>query len=37
LFPRGLEKFVVEGAGHFVHQEKPDLVNERIARFLSGT
>lgn len=34
LFPAGLEKLIVEGAGHFVHQEKPLLVNERIARFL---
>ncbi|MCX8071412.1 MAG: alpha/beta hydrolase [Candidatus Binatia bacterium] len=35
LFPAGLEKYVVQGAGHFVHQEKPEAVNQRIARFLA--
>ena len=34
FFTGGLEKVVVEGAGHFVHQEKPDEVNPRIVEFL---
>jgi len=34
LFPKGLKKEVVPGAGHFVHQEKPDLVNEVVLKFL---
>ncbi len=34
LFPAGLEKLIVEGAGHFVHQEKAALVNDRISEFL---
>jgi len=29
-FPRGLEVCVVEDAGHFLHQEQPDAVNELI-------
>jgi len=33
-FPAGLEKVFVEGAGHFVHCERPDVVNQRILRFL---
>jgi pimeloyl-ACP methyl ester carboxylesterase len=33
LFPRGLKKEVVPGAGHFVHQEKPELVNEVVLKF----
>ncbi|MGH2686875.1 MAG: alpha/beta fold hydrolase, partial [Actinomycetota bacterium] len=26
---------IVEGAGHFLHLEKPDEINERIVAFLS--
>ncbi len=33
-FPRGLRVEIIEGAGHFVHQEKPDQVNQLIADFL---
>jgi pimeloyl-ACP methyl ester carboxylesterase len=36
LFPKGLKKEVVPGAGHFVHQEKPELVNEVVLKFLKG-
>lgn len=35
-FPAGLEKTVVEGAGHFMHREKPGLVNTRILEFLAA-
>jgi pimeloyl-ACP methyl ester carboxylesterase len=34
LFPKGLKIERVAGAGHFVHQEKPELVNEVVVRFL---
>jgi pimeloyl-ACP methyl ester carboxylesterase len=33
LFPKGLEKVVVPGAGHFVHIERPGEVNRRIVDF----
>ena len=33
-FTAGLEKVLVEGAGHFLHQEKPELVNQKILDFL---
>jgi pimeloyl-ACP methyl ester carboxylesterase len=33
-FPNGLRKVVVPGAGHFVHQEKPDAVNRALVEFL---
>jgi pimeloyl-ACP methyl ester carboxylesterase len=36
LFPKGLKKEIVPGAGHFVHQEKPELVNEVVLKFLKG-
>lgn len=32
-FPRGLEKVVLEGAGHFSHLEKPAEVNAALVRF----
>jgi pimeloyl-ACP methyl ester carboxylesterase len=35
LFPRGLETVIVPDAGHFVHQEQPELVNARLVRFLA--
>ncbi|GIW42899.1 MAG: alpha/beta hydrolase [Candidatus Binatia bacterium] len=34
LFPAGLQKLIVDNAGHFVHQEQPDTVNSHIADFL---
>ena len=34
LFPKGLRKVIVRGAGHFVHQEKPDEVNRALVEFL---
>jgi pimeloyl-ACP methyl ester carboxylesterase len=27
---------LVPGAGHFVHQERPDYVNERMLKFLKS-
>ena len=33
--PRGSYE-IVEGAGHFLHLEKPDVVNAKIVAFLSG-
>ena len=35
MFPAGLTSVIVDGAGHFVHQEKPDVVNDAILRFLA--
>jgi pimeloyl-ACP methyl ester carboxylesterase len=34
LFPQGLEVEVVPGAGHFLHLERPELVNRRIVEFV---
>lgn len=34
FFDSGLQKVIVDGAGHFVHQERPDEVNREILRFL---
>jgi pimeloyl-ACP methyl ester carboxylesterase len=34
LFPKGLRKVVIPGAGHFVHQEKPEEVNPLLIEFL---
>jgi pimeloyl-ACP methyl ester carboxylesterase len=36
LFPKGLKIEIVPGAGHFVHQERPDVVNEMILKFLKS-
>lgn len=33
-FPAGLRIEIVPGAGHFVHQEKPDVVNRLLLEFL---
>jgi pimeloyl-ACP methyl ester carboxylesterase len=33
-FPRGLEVRVVENAGHFLHQEQPDAVNDLLLGWL---
>ena len=35
LFPAGLETVVVPDAGHFVHQERPDIVNAKLLEFLA--
>jgi len=35
-FPAGLTRLLVEGAGHFVHQEKPDAVNRAVLDFLKA-
>jgi len=34
FFPKGLRKEIVPGAGHFVHQEKPEIVNRFVLEFL---
>ena len=34
FFDNGLRKVIVDDAGHFVHQEKPDEVNRLILQFL---
>jgi pimeloyl-ACP methyl ester carboxylesterase len=36
MFAAGLSVKMVEGAGHFVHQEKPDVVNAAVLKFLKG-
>ena len=36
LFPKGLRTEIVPGAGHFVHQEKPDAFNALAADFLGS-
>ena len=33
-FTGGLEKVIIPGTGHFMHQEKPEEVNPRIVEFL---
>jgi pimeloyl-ACP methyl ester carboxylesterase len=35
-FPAGVEVEMVDGAGHFLHLERPDVVCERIVSFLAG-
>ena len=34
-FTGGLEKVIIPGTGHFMHQEKPEEVNPRIVEFLT--
>ncbi|MGH7895819.1 MAG: alpha/beta fold hydrolase [Candidatus Binatia bacterium] len=34
FFPHGLQIEIIAGAGHFVHQEKPELVNRLVLDFL---
>ena len=36
-FPGGLEVVRVDGAGHFLHQEKPDEVNRILIDWLGRT
>ena len=36
FFTGRLEKVVIQGTGHFLHQEKPQEVNPRIVEFLKG-
>jgi len=36
LFPRGLRVERIEGAGHFLHQEKPEQVNQLILQWLEA-
>jgi pimeloyl-ACP methyl ester carboxylesterase len=33
-FPNGLQKRIIPSAGHFVHQEQPEIVNRLILEFL---
>lgn len=35
LFPGGLQTVIVPEAGHFVHQERPDIVNPTLLAFLA--
>ena len=35
LFTKGVQKVIVPDAGHFVHQEKPEVVNQHILDFLA--
>jgi pimeloyl-ACP methyl ester carboxylesterase len=34
MFAAGLRKVILQGAGHFIHQELPDKVNEEVLAFL---
>ena len=36
LFPKGLKIELVPGTGHFVHQERPDYINELVLKFLKS-
>lgn len=36
-FTRGLRQVIIAGAGHFVHQEKPEEVNRGLIEFLADT
>jgi pimeloyl-ACP methyl ester carboxylesterase len=35
-FPRGLRIEVIPHAGHFVHQEQPEIVNRLLVEFFRG-
>jgi pimeloyl-ACP methyl ester carboxylesterase len=37
FFPNGLRKLLIDDAGHFLHMEKPDIVNAAIIDFLAST
>ena len=36
FFTGGLEKVIIPGTGHFMHQEKPEEINPRIVEFLKS-
>jgi len=36
FFLKGLRKEIIPGAGHFVHQERPDVVNKLVLEFLKS-
>jgi pimeloyl-ACP methyl ester carboxylesterase len=36
FFEQGLRQEILDHAGHFVHQERPDEVNRLILEFLSA-
>ncbi len=36
LFPKGLKIELIPNAGHFVHQERPDRVNDLVLKFLKS-
>lgn len=36
LFPNGLQSVVVPDAGHFVHQEDPEIVNRHLLQFITA-
>ncbi len=36
LFPAGLQTEIIAGAGHFVHQEKPEEFNRLVLEFISS-
>lgn len=36
-YERGVRVVRIEGAGHFVHQERPDIFNRETVRFLTGS
>jgi pimeloyl-ACP methyl ester carboxylesterase len=37
LFPKGVQKVILPGTGHFLHLERPAEVNQRIIAFLTAT
>jgi len=36
LFPKGLEKVIIPDAGHFLHQERAERVNQRLIAFFKS-
>lgn len=35
LFPAGLTRHIIKGAGHFVHLERPEIVRDLVLRFIA--
>ena len=35
FFTGGLEKVIIPGTGHFMHQERPEEINSKIIEFLT--